>query len=147
VAGVDAAGYADVHVEPTDVSFKEAARVAREIAADGYASLGGGSTMDTCKTANLYATYPAGFLDYVNAPHGMAYAVAGLVREFKSGGYPDEEPMVPHGMSVIVNAPLVFRYTAESNTQRHIEAAQWLVEAAQWLGARWATVRPRAMPA
>jgi len=44
VAGADAAAYADVHVEPTDVSFREAARVAREIAADGYASLGGGAT-------------------------------------------------------------------------------------------------------
>ena len=42
-------------------------------------------------------------------PHGMAYAVAGLVDSFSPDGYPHEEPMVPHGMSVIVNAPAVFR--------------------------------------
>lgn len=44
----------------------------------------------------------------VHAPHGMAYAVAGLVRDFHPAGYPPGEPMVPHGMSVIVNAPAVF---------------------------------------
>ena len=47
----------------------------------------------------------------VHAPHGMAYAVAGLVRDFHPAGYPSDEPLVPHGMSVIVNAPAVFRFT------------------------------------
>jgi alcohol dehydrogenase class IV len=31
--------------------------------------------------------------------------------------------MVPHGMSVILNAPSVFRHTAPTSPQRHIEAA------------------------
>lgn len=288
-AAIEAVAYADVHVEPTDRSFKEAVKVALEIKPDGYISLGGGSVMDTCKAANLYATHPAEFLDYVNAPigagkpvpgplkphiacpttsgtgsevtgiavfdllsikaktgiasaalrptealvdpdgtdtlpsevvacsgldvlshalesytarpytnrpapvrptarpmsqganpwsdlgcrealrllglylqravddasdaeareqvmwaatlagiafgnsgvhapHGMAYAVAGLARDFRAAGYPPEEtePLIPHGMSVIVNAPAVFRYTAETSPQRHLEAAQWL---------------------
>jgi alcohol dehydrogenase class IV len=56
----------------------------------------------------------------------MAYAVAGLVRDFHPSGYPQGEPMVPHGMSVIVNAPAVFRYTAEVSPERHLEAAEWL---------------------
>jgi alcohol dehydrogenase class IV len=56
----------------------------------------------------------------------MAYAVAGLVRDFRPSGYPQEEPLVPHGMSVILNAPSVFRYTAEASPERHLEAAQWL---------------------
>jgi hydroxyacid-oxoacid transhydrogenase len=286
-AGLDVAVYTDVHVEPTDRSFLEAARFAADARPDGYISLGGGSVIDTCKAANLYATHPANFLTYVNAPvgdglpvpgplrphiacpttsgtgsevtgitifdllsmhaktgiaspalrptealidpdctatlpgevvaasgldvlshalesytarpyvrrpapprpslrpmsqganpwsdlgcrealrlmglyleravadagdheareqlmwastlagiafgnagvhapHGMAYAVAGLVRDFRPSGYPMDEPLVPHGMAVIVNAPAVFRYTAEVSPERHLEAAQWL---------------------
>jgi alcohol dehydrogenase class IV len=286
-AGLDVVVYTDVHVEPTDRSFLEAARFATEARPDGYVSLGGGSVIDTCKGANLYATHPADFLTYVNAPvgagrpvpgplkphiacpttsgtgsevtgitifdllsleaktgiaspalrptealidpettatlpaevvaasgldvlshalesytarpyvrrpaparpsarpmsqganpwsdlgcrealrlmgeylvrgvadakdheareqlmwaatlagiafgnagvhapHGMAYAVAGLVRDYRPSGYPPDEPLVPHGMSVILNAPAVFRYTAESSPERHLEAAEWL---------------------
>ncbi|RKH46761.1 hydroxyacid-oxoacid transhydrogenase [Corallococcus sicarius] len=287
-AGLDVAVYTDVHVEPTDQSFLDAARFASELRPDGYVSLGGGSVIDTCKAANLYATHPADFLAYVNAPvgegrpvpgplkphlacpttsgtgsevtgitifdllslsaktgiaspalrptealidpdctttlpgevvaasgldvlshalesytarpyvrrpaparpslrpmsqganpwsdlgcrealrlmglylergvkdagdaeareqlmwaatlagiafgnagvhapHGMAYAVAGRVRDFRpSGGYPDDEALVPHGMAVIVNAPAVFRYTATANPERHLEAAGYL---------------------
>jgi len=62
----------------------------------------------------------------VHLPHGMAYAVAGLVRDFRMAGYPAEEPMVPHGVSVVVNAPSVFRFTARASPERHLEAAQLL---------------------
>src|ERR1700742_2254644 len=58
-AGLDVVSYTDVHVEPTDVSFAEAARFAQEVNPDGYVSLGGGSVIDTCKAADLFATHPA----------------------------------------------------------------------------------------
>jgi len=286
-AGIDAVIYDEVKVEPTDQSFLAAARFAAEGKFDGYVSVGGGSVIDTCKAANLYATWPADFLDYVNAPigagkpvpgplkphiacpttcgtgsectgitifdllamqvktgiaskrlkpslalidpaatytlpknvvassgfdvlshalesytarpytrraapgkpslrpmsqganpwsdigceaalkrlgqyleravndasdheardqmmyaatlagiafgnsgvhvpHGMAYSVAGLVRDYRPEGYPQEEPMVPHGMSVIVNAPSVFRFTASACPERHIHGAACL---------------------
>ena len=286
-ASVDAAIYDRVKVEPTDASFLEAASFARDGRFDGYVSLGGGSVIDTCKAAALYATHPAPFLAYVNAPigegravpgplpphiacpttcgtgsettaiavcdvlalatktgivsrrirptlaivdpsctatlpgsvvaasgfdvlchalesftarafssrqrpadpsqrplsqgrnawsdlgsrealrlggahlvravrdasdveareqlawaatlagiafgnagvhlpHAMAYAVAGLVRDFKMPGYPDHEPMVPHGVSVVVSAPSVFRWTASACAERHLEAAALL---------------------
>jgi alcohol dehydrogenase class IV len=286
-AGLDVVTYTDVHVEPTDASFLDGARFAQECNPDGYVSLGGGSVIDTCKAANLYATHPADLLTYVNAPigegkpipgplkphlacpttagtgsevtgiaifdylslsaktgiashalrptealvdpdctaslpaevvaaagldvlshalesytarpyvhrraperpsarpmsqganpwsdlgcrealrllgqfleravrdavdteareqmmwaatlagiafgnagvhapHGMAYAVAGLVRDFRPTGYPPDEPLVPHGMAVIVNAPSAFRYTAEVNPERHLEGARLL---------------------
>ena len=283
-AGVDVAVYDEVKVEPTDASFRAATRFAAEGRFDGFISVGGGSVIDTCKAANLYATHPAEFLDYVNAPigagkpvpgalkphiacpttcgtgsectgiaifdllskqvktgiasrrlrpslalvdptttyslpknvvaasgfdvlshalesytarpysmraksparpmsqganpwsdlgceaamrklgahlvravsdasdreardnlmfaatlagiafgnsgvhvpHGMSYSVAGLVKEFRPDGYPKAEPMVPHGMSVIVNAPSVFRFTAEACPGRHLDGAAWL---------------------
>jgi len=284
-AGVDVELYAEVKVEPTDASFLAAARFATEGRFDGYVSVGGGSVIDTCKAAALYATFPADFLTYVNKPvgagaavpgplpphvacpttcgtgsettgiaicdvlslhaktgiasarlrpamaivdpvcthtlpaevvaasgfdvlchalesytarpytarakpapfstrpmsqganpwsdsgsrealrltgehlvpavqgderareqlawaatlagiafgnagvhlpHGMAYSVAGLVREFRMPGYPQDEAMVPHGVSVVVNAPSVFRFTAQACPDRHLEGAACL---------------------
>lgn len=283
--GIEAVLFDRVRVEPTDVSFKEAIHFATEGRFDGYVAVGGGSSMDTAKTANLYATYPADFLTYVNPPigqgrpvpgrlkpliavpttagtgsettgvaifdflemhaktgiahralrpvlgiidpnntrtlpkmvaacsgldvlshalesltalpyqqrpapehlslrpayqganpisdvwaaraiemvaqnivraiedpsddeargqmllaatfagvgfgnagvhlpHGMSYPVSGMVRNFKPEGYVTDHPLIPHGMSVILNAPAVFRFTASTNPARHLFAAK-----------------------
>jgi hydroxyacid-oxoacid transhydrogenase len=283
--GIDAVLFDGVHVEPTDVSFKEAIRFATEGNFDGYVAVGGGSSIDTAKAANLYATYPDDFLAYVNAPigqgkpvpsqlkpliavpttsgtgsettgvsifdflelgaktgiahrslrpdmglvdpnhaatlpkmvvvcsgldvlchglesytalpfgerdapenpglrpayqgsnpisdvwstraiemvasnmvravhdaddtearsqmmlaatfagvgfgnagchlpHGMSYPVSGMVHGFVPEGYPSDKPLVPHGMSVIMNAPAVFRFTGPTNPARHLHAAR-----------------------
>lgn len=282
-AGLDVVVYTDVRVEPTDESFQAATAFALEARPDGYVSVGGGSVIDTAKAANLYASHPADFLEYVNppvgagtpvpgplaphiacpttsgtgsevtgiaifdllsleaktgiaspalrptealvdpdctdtlpaavvacsgldvlshalesftarpftrrpapgngarpmsqganpwsdlgsreamrllgqyleravtdaddreareqtmwaatlagiafgnagvhVPHAMAYAVAGQVRGFHPDGYPGSDAMVPHGMAVILNAPSVFRHTAATEPQRHLEAA------------------------
>jgi alcohol dehydrogenase class IV len=286
-AGIDTTLYDRSKVEPTDASFREAAAFARDGRFDGYVSVGGGSTIDTAKAANLYATYPDDFAAYVNAPagagkpvpgplrphiacpttsgtgsevtgiaifdyleihaktgiasrrlrpdlavvdpectrtlprtvvacsgfdvlshalesytalpyvrrarpaspaqrpmsqganpfsdlacvealrilgayvvravsdpddgearermmyaatlagigfgnagvqvpHAMAYAVAGLARAYRAPEYPGHEPLVPHGMAVIVNTPSVVRFTAETSPERHLRAAELL---------------------
>jgi hydroxyacid-oxoacid transhydrogenase len=62
----------------------------------------------------------------VHIPHACAYPIAGRVREFRPAGYPDEEPMVPHGMAVSLTAPAAFRFTFEASPERHLEAARLL---------------------
>src|SRR6266480_7150273 len=70
-----------VHVEPTDVSFREAIEFATQGDFDSFVAVGGGSTIDTAKAANLYSTYPpADFLDYVNPPIGKGLPVPGALR-------------------------------------------------------------------
>jgi len=59
----------------------------------------------------------------VHLPHGMSYPVSGHVKQYQAPGYPDDHPLVPHGISVILNAPAVFRFTAAANPARHLDAA------------------------
>ncbi|MGE3316651.1 MAG: hydroxyacid-oxoacid transhydrogenase [Planctomycetaceae bacterium] len=62
----------------------------------------------------------------VHLPHGMSYPVAGMVRKYKAPGYSVDHPLVPHGMSVILHTPAVVRFTARTDPERHLRAAQAL---------------------
>jgi len=56
--------YDRVRVEPTDESFSDAIHFARAANPGAFIAVGGGSTIDTAKAANLYTTYPpADFLE------------------------------------------------------------------------------------
>ncbi|MBM3809034.1 MAG: iron-containing alcohol dehydrogenase [Acidimicrobiia bacterium] len=62
----------------------------------------------------------------VHLPHGMSYPVSGHVKSYRAPGYASDHPLVPHGVSVILNAPAVFRFTAVANPDRHLQAAEAL---------------------
>jgi hydroxyacid-oxoacid transhydrogenase len=96
--GIDAVLYDQTSVEPTDISFKEAIQFAEDGNFEGFVAVGGGSSMDTAKAANLYATYPGGssmdtakaanlyatypadFMAYVNPPVGKGEPVPGPLK-------------------------------------------------------------------
>lgn len=72
--------YDAVRVEPTDKSFIDAIDFAVRGKYDAFVAVGGGSVIDTAKAANLYATYPAELLTYVNAPIGLGKPIPGPVK-------------------------------------------------------------------
>ena len=79
----------------------------------------------------------------VHLCHGMSYAVASQVKKYWVDGYPknyDENGhgLVPHGLSVVINAPSVFRFTGnldksdplqKYSADRHVECAMILANA------------------
>lgn len=79
-AGLDATVFADVEIEPSDASLARAIAFAQDGAFDAYVAVGGGSVIDTAKAANLYATYPADLMAYVNPPIGRGEGVPGPLR-------------------------------------------------------------------
>ena len=59
-------------------------------------------------------------------PHAMSYGVTHLMHDIVTDGYPVASPFIPHGISVIVTAPSIFKYTAEATPERHLQAAECL---------------------
>jgi hydroxyacid-oxoacid transhydrogenase len=67
----------------------------------------------------------------VHIPHANAYPIAGRVRDYRPSGYPDDEPLVPHGMAVALTAPESFRFTFDADPARHLHAAELLTESGE----------------
>jgi hydroxyacid-oxoacid transhydrogenase len=59
-----------------------------------------------------------------NSSPGMSYPISGQNPGYRHDGYEVEAPLIPHGVSVAVSAPAVFRFTAASNPDRHLAAAE-----------------------
>ncbi len=79
-AGVEWILFDSIRTEPSLDSFQEAIAFATRGQFDGFVALGGGSTIDTAKVANLFTTYPADFFHYVNAPIGQGAPVPGPLK-------------------------------------------------------------------
>ena len=69
-AGIAATFFEDIGVEPTLASLGHAAEAVKGLDIDGFVAVGGGSTIDTAKVANLIHCHGGAIMDYVNPPIG-----------------------------------------------------------------------------
>ncbi len=109
----------------SDVWSLEALRLVSKYLLRAVADPGDNEARANMLLAAAYAGFGFGNAG-VHLPHGMSYPVSGMVRDFRPAGYPVDHPMVPHGISVILNAPAVFRFTAPACPDRHLRAAEIL---------------------
>ncbi len=79
-AGVSVAVWDEARVEPTLESMREAAEFAVADSFDGFVAVGGGSSIDTAKAANLIASCGGDLMSYVNPPVGDGRAPASRLR-------------------------------------------------------------------
>ena len=78
--GLEYSVFDRVRVEPNEASLREAVAFAADGKYDAFVAVGGGSSIDTAKAANLYTTYPSDFMTYVNAPIGGGQPVPGPLK-------------------------------------------------------------------
>ncbi len=109
----------------SDLAAREALDIAGKYLARGVAD----STDNEARDNLMWGATLAGIAfgnSGTHLPHAMSYGVTHLMSNITSDGYPVASPFVPHGISVIVCAPSIFRYTAEGAPDRHLEAANYL---------------------
>jgi hydroxyacid-oxoacid transhydrogenase len=98
------------------------------IAASFRTAVRDGSNVQARSDMMLAATFAGmGFGNAgVHIPHANGYPIAGMVKDYTPRGYPQDQPMVPHGQSVSLTAPQAFRFSFPSSPERHLQAASML---------------------
>jgi hydroxyacid-oxoacid transhydrogenase len=110
----------------SDLHAREALRIVGEYLERGVADASDHEARDSLSWGATLAGMAFGNSG-THLPHALSYAVSQQARGFRPPDYPSGEgTFVPHGISVIVNSPSVFRYTASTAPERHLEGAACL---------------------
>ena len=109
----------------SDLHAREALRIVGEYLERGVTDASDHEARDNLSWAASLAGMAFGNCG-THLPHALSYAVSQGARDFQAKDYPAQPSFVPHGISVIVNSPSVFRYTAQAAPERHLEAARYL---------------------
>jgi alcohol dehydrogenase class IV len=109
----------------SDLHAREALRIADRYLVRGVADSGDHEARDNLMWAATLAGMAFGNAG-THLPHAFSYGVTNLMHDVVTDDYPVPSPFVPHGISVILTSPSVFRFTAEGAPERHLEAAECL---------------------
>ena len=109
----------------SDMAARRALEIAGEYLVRGVAD----NTDSEARDALMWGASLAGMAfgnSGTHLPHAMSYGVTHLMNDITTDGYTVESPFIPHGISVAVSAPAIFRYMADAAPDRHLEAAEFL---------------------
>ena len=109
----------------SDMSARRALEIAGKYLVRGVAD----STDHDARDSLMFGASLAGMAfgnSGTHLPHAMSYGVTHLMDNITTDGYEVASPFIPHGISVAVSAPAIFRYLADAQPQRHLEAAGFL---------------------
>ena len=109
----------------SDLHAREALRIADGYLVRGVADSGDHEARDRLMWAATLAGMAFGNSG-THLPHAFSYGVTNRMHDVVTDDYPVPSPFVPHGISVILTSPAVFRFTAEAAPHRHLEAAACL---------------------
>lgn len=109
----------------SDLGARKALEIAGEYLVRGVAD----STDNEARDNLMWGATLAGIAfgnSGTHLPHAMSYGVTHLMHDITTDDYAVSSPFIPHGISVVVSAPAIFRYTAEATPERHLEGAAFL---------------------
>jgi hydroxyacid-oxoacid transhydrogenase len=109
----------------SDLHAREALRIADAYLVRGVDDAGDHEARDNLMWAATLAGMAFGNCG-THLPHAFSYGVTHLMRNVVTDDYPVPSPFVPHGISVILTSPSVFRFSARGAPERHMEAAACL---------------------